>query len=236
MGENCAAQAVWLGGQLNISANVRDSIPLNAYEAQFRMALMNEKYKAATIACEKAVEFHPIAAGLAIDGSFIASFHLDDPEQAIRIIDAAHPETQNSFLLHNNKAAALACLGRTDEARISHDRAGKILKSIENNQTDIFVHIATRGLIEYRAGNLMLGRAYYRKAVLGFKQLGAVKEERIGTLFWISEEIRAETSVMPTTAIEEIAGSRSKMLSQLKELQDRLMAVPSSYIDKHLLI
>lgn len=223
LGENSAAQAAWLAPRLNLLDELQASLPSDAFEAQYRLFKQSEDYRNAVTACERAVKFHPIAASLAEDGSFISALYLGDHAQAIRIIDAANPDAQKSFLLHNNKACSLACSGNTDDAKISHEKAGRL---VVGDGVDHYVHLATRGLIEFRMGNIERGRAFYRKAIRGFELGKQLKETRLATLFWANEEVEASTNIVDPELLTKAPSAIGSVRSLLDTVRDKLDAIP----------
>ena len=96
-----------------------------------------------------------------IQGSFIALVALEDGKQGLKILDKAlQLNTENNLIL-NNLAVAHAYNGDTQEAekkinRINYAKADDISR---------ITNMATKGLIEYRKGNLKKGRELYSQAL-----------------------------------------------------------------------
>lgn len=203
--ENSLAQAEWASSQHGIDAPSSDKLanPLS-FEAR---ALANAAVAKWEESIEAAIGWHadqPFDPSPAIFLSYIASITAENyvlAEEAARRGLIANP---THGLLRNNLVFALANQGKTADAK---DQLLRIPQP-DPGTRDSFTLMATKGLVRFREGDLVGGRAFYSSAV---ERLLSVPENRdAGTLaqiFWAREELRAGTSQAPAlvTAARDLA-------------------------------
>jgi tetratricopeptide (TPR) repeat protein len=108
-----------------------------------------------------------------------------DYKQTILLADRGLRYEPTSSTILNNKAFALACMGRLDEAE-------RILETIPNEGgLWSLVSEANRGLIAFRRHLNDLGVQQYRVAIAGFHKLNDAGNERIARSFLAREAVLA---------------------------------------------
>ena len=158
------AQTVWAAREKDELIRVPDANALKgSAEASARDALAQLKWKEAQTACKAWYHDEPFATTPAIVLSSLLSTHLDDHAGAIEIADSSLLVNPRHPYLLNNRAFALATIGRLDEAestiiKIKND-------SIEQDATNHICTTATLGLIAFRRGDSETGERLYRKAM-----------------------------------------------------------------------
>ena len=98
----------------------------------------------------------------------------------------------DNFILTNNLCYSLINLGRIEEAEIGMKR---LSKQIRDNQ--ILFYQATKGLLEFKKGNIGLGREYYSKCIEKCNEIG---EPRLGIQAYLNLAI-AESEAKTAEAI-----------------------------------
>jgi len=182
--ENTIAQAEWLAPSLKQKI-VRPKKAIRApFEADARLAFRDGDYNKALNSAKEWFRFQPFTSRPAILASYIASVCLEDYQAAIDITEEALLSSPDSFLLHNNQAFALASLNKTAEAeqRLSTLRQANIPDDEHNTL------LATRGLIEFRKGNIVEGRSLYETAISALKNRKEFRSAALATFFWAREE------------------------------------------------
>jgi len=122
-------------------------------------------------------------------GSYLGITLLGDYEFALQCADIGlMAEPEDSTLL-NNKAVALAYNGETSDVIATF----KLISSIGGPSHPQFVHTATAGLLNFRAGFVDEGREHYRRA----RDLAPTKSKGLVLLHWAGEEIRLGSDDAP---------------------------------------
>jgi tetratricopeptide (TPR) repeat protein len=103
----------------------------------------------------------PFSSRPVIFASYLASNVLGLPDKAVEMIDKSLISNPCDEMLLNNRAFALAQLGRLDEARAAIADGKKCAHDAKASAP----LTATEGMIEMRAGNLERGQELYRSAI-----------------------------------------------------------------------
>ena len=159
-------------------------------------------------------------------GSYIAIEALGDADRAERILRKGLVANGNDTVLLNNLAIAMAMQGRLGEARSTLAKAEKKLAG--SPFEDKVVLMATSGLIDYRTGNIELGREKYLDAIKIASESGHVDDARRAALYLVLEELEARTlasrslSSIIVRKVEKAGGSegwpeRSALLNRIKQ-------------------
>ena len=159
--ENAAAQVVWARSRVGWDGLPEATLAIpDSYEARSRAAFENERW---SDALEEALAWfadEPFATRPAATASFTAAVVLGQHALASSLLERALQANPNDQTLLNNAAFSLASLGRIKEARQKLDRLGP---AIAEDGLDVAV-LATRGLVEFRSGNVAEGQKLYLRA------------------------------------------------------------------------
>lgn len=187
--ENAVAQAEWA----STNGLALDPVSLDmprTYEARALRHSHEGEWGLATQAGLDWLADQPFAVDAATFTSYAASIGAEDfraAEYAARIGLVANPD---EHLLRNNLAFALALQGRASEAAGElehvpfHAMSGRDRATVR----------ATRGLIQYRLGNVIAGRALYVDAIAELKREQAQDLASLAMSLWAREELSAKTA------------------------------------------
>ncbi|MBU1702310.1 MAG: hypothetical protein KJ970_09695 [Candidatus Eisenbacteria bacterium] len=189
--ENTVAQIEWLGVALRQEVARPSQIVVATYEADARRSLRAGEFEQALGYAKGWCRFQPFASRPVILASYIAAVCLQDDEEALAILERAEATAPDSFLIKNNHAFSLASLNRVaDAAKVQQSIDQASLRARERS-----TFAATRGLIEFRKGDLQEGRRLYAKAISDLKNVGDYRGATIATLFLAREELRVSSPV-----------------------------------------
>ncbi len=207
--ENTVAQLVWLNQQdPRLTFRLDQFDHLTPSEARTRDETSRGNFKAALTSAWAWLDDQPFSVGPAASGSFAASSGEDDQEGALKILERGLTANPGHMLLLNNKAYALASLGRVREAEEAISR----VSSGQNRGAEITL-VATRGLVEYRKGNHQAGRELYDLAI-GLFGAGSANKSRallmharesfVANAAWAKEIYADAIKTVSTTSPPEI--------------------------------
>lgn len=186
--ENSLAQAAWLhnevGGAIEMDAAPR---VIGAYEARTLRASHEGEWATGVGAAGDWLDDEPFSAAPAVTGSHMAIVGLGSYEKALSFTDRALIANRESFPLRNNRAFALAHLGRLDEA---HGELKRIPVA-DLEQRELVYLAATTGFIRFRAGDAEQGRHLYAQAEQLARRIGAAGEVASALTFLALEEARS---------------------------------------------
>ena len=188
--ENAAAQAEWAFGEIDNLAVATQVAPERSYEAEALSHLGRGEWD---LAIENARLWRldePFSARSAYFGSWTASVVRDDAELALQFANLGLSTKPKDKLLLNNKAVALALLGRPIEAR----QALQLISPADLQDGLEATYVATQGLIEYRCGQPEVARALYESARELTRKRKNAREEAWSMLFQAREERRFDAS------------------------------------------
>jgi len=193
--ENTLAQAEWVSQ--NIGLTIERTSKVNAaFEADSRRFFYDEKYKEALEEALKWLRFQPFCSHPVEQATYIAGTCLNDFKEAVRIVkEESRCLLNENFLINNNYIFSLASLDRIQEAeqQLATINFGSL------TERDQGVYQATKGLLEFRKGNIEPGRLLYEDAIKRFQKL---KEERcvaLATFYLAREEQRVGHNVKEMT-------------------------------------
>ncbi len=162
--EQGLAQTVWAAREVDPLIRVPDRHALRkSAEARARDAVAQLRWRDAEKACKEWRHEEPFATMPAVILSSLLSTHLSDEEGAVEAANAGLVANPNHPVLLNNRAFALANMGRLDEAETDIKRITN--ESTDQNVTNRICITATKGLIAFRRGQQKKGEHHYRRAM-----------------------------------------------------------------------
>jgi tetratricopeptide (TPR) repeat protein len=143
----------------------------------------------------------PFAAVPAVFGSHEAAL-ARNYDEAIRFASFGLVANPEEFLLRNNLAFALASIGRVREAQ---DQVQLIREAVLTSEERLTLQ-ATRGLIAFRAGDVVHGRELYEQTIADAQD---VTQKALAMIMLAREEIVAHTplGVVTRLAAEQVVAS-----------------------------
>jgi tetratricopeptide (TPR) repeat protein len=186
--ENSLAQAAWLErreGHFHPKASALTPSPeVNAW-----IARLSSDWGGALREFRKWQNGEPFSSRPAFFGSQLAGTAMEDYELAAEIAEKAIISNPDDVSLYNNRAWALALAGRVDEA----EAVMTLTKNLGVNDSARIVLTATRGLIAFRKGLVLAGRALYLDAIREARTQRDSLKEYDATIRHAIEEMRAGT-------------------------------------------
>ena len=210
--ENALAQAAFMQNMLGEhKEKIRPERLPQSFEAQSRLSFRNGDFRVALREAINWLAYQPFSTAPATFGSYIAGVALCQFEESIKIAKMGLMSHPRDFMLTNNRAFGLASLDKIGEAQVLLD---SIVDAGLSEPNKAVLH-ATRGLIEFRKGNILEGRKLYSIAVESFKHLKDTRSEALALYFWAREE-KSSKSVL-ANRLSEDALEKAKSLN-IKEL------------------
>ncbi len=158
------AQTVWAARDVDKLIRVPSPDALKgSAEACARDAFARLQWREAETACKAWYHEEPFASTPAVALSSLRATHLGDHEGAVQAADAGLMANPRHLPLLNNRAFALATVGRLDEAEADIKVAKN--QGAAQNVTPRICVTATEGLIAFRRGRLEEGEHHYRRAI-----------------------------------------------------------------------
>ncbi|MCK1552710.1 hypothetical protein IVB11_27625 [Bradyrhizobium sp. 177] len=157
--ENSVAQVQW-ASRRDPTINVSHDLTANASEALAWEQLSAHRWNDVIEATRLWHEIEPFSLRPAVMGSFVGVGHLGDGRVGEEFARRGLIANKGAQVLHNNLAVSLAIQGRIQDARIE---LANVRPSPKTN--DEIVNLATRGLIEMRAGDIAGGADLYRRSI-----------------------------------------------------------------------
>jgi tetratricopeptide (TPR) repeat protein len=213
--ENAAAQAEWAFSEIDNLDVTTQVAPERSYEAEALSDLGRGEWD---LAIENARLWRldePFSARAAYCGSWTALVVRDDPELALQFADLGLSTKPKDKLLLNNKAVALALLGKPEEAR----ETIQLIQLPDLKDGMEATYIATQGMIEYRFGNPEIGRILYEKAREVTRRQKNIREEAWSMLFQAREERRFDAH-----AADHLLREAQKKIDQLRPRETAVAA------------
>lgn len=231
--DNALAQAAWAGRRrsgITVSEGLVERVPRTFEVAAWRQYTAGNWQEALRESYEWVAD-EPFASRAAEFSSYLAAAAAEDFAASIRIADRGLASNPNDALLLNNKAAALAHLGKVAEARAVMER----LLTVHNHTSPTHT-AATAGLICFRDGDPDTGRMLYRTALERAERGPNRNEVRAAALYYLArEEARARTPFAAAAiaeACESLRSAKSPIaplyLRRLKEVVEQRELEPGS--------
>jgi len=156
--ENTIAQAQWAIhkiGELPISA-----LSVNSYEANSYQNQIKENWEGALDEALNWLVDEPFSSSPANHASYIAGAFIDNHDISIKVCDIGLRSNPNEFSLLNNKAYSQAVKNQTT---LAENAFNQIVYS-NLTESEKVTYLATKGLINYRKGNIEVGSNLYDDA------------------------------------------------------------------------
>jgi tetratricopeptide (TPR) repeat protein len=172
--ENAMAQIAWVNKKMGLVGNheLAYAHADNDYEAQiYTKVAKNPDWMSVFNVTTKWAAYQPFSRPPIYLGSTIASSILEDYPAAIQLLNAGYEINNKDNTLINNLVYTYALMGKEHEAR------GKLRLINNKKMTDAekICLTATKGLVEYRFGEVEKGRFLYSEAM----RLAKMKSKRL---------------------------------------------------------
>lgn len=184
--ENTVAQAHWARRHLQSLRISESNLAIHrGYEARARRAMEDLEWHSARDEVSHWQMDEPFSSRPACLGSYLGITFLGDYQFALQCTDIGLMAEPNDPTLLNNRAVALAYNGQL----VSAFETFKSISSVGDSRHPLYVHTATAGLLNFRAGFIEEGREHYRRA----RDLAPQLLKGRVLLHWAGEEIRLQS-------------------------------------------
>ena len=222
--ENALAQIFWakenrhLNDGFGLDALVKSAV--DAYEADYRVALINGDVCSALHSAQTWHDDEPFAARPCVEIAYAASI-LDDHELTIRMArDVKKLDGRRDPGLELNAIFSKLSSGNLnpakDKVEINRLRA-RIETAITNGDGNSYHAVANLGLWEYRYGDISVGREYYQQAIADAQKLHFSEAAAWAAIFAAREAILSGDA------------SADAILLQAKDLAHKTKNKPSEF-------
>jgi len=211
--ENSVAQAVWADTKSQLHLQLMPREWPTAYEAEALAHYEDREWKKSAERCELWQLDQPFSASPAWHGTFTAAVAMRDYAKGASFAEHGLVANPGDFTLRNNLAF---CLINQDQLKRAEEELSEIdASNLEPRYAAVLA--ATNGLLNYRRGNIELGRTMYEEA------RRVARSERRPNLLALATMYHA---------IEEIAisahgceGLRAEALELMKQSKDAVFRV-----------
>lgn len=212
--ENAIAQITWINKNACNVESIMRSIPDTScnFEAETRWYYDAQEWEKALELANLWQEYQPFSREPAMVSSFVATDFLMDYQKAEITLCRGLNSNPTDYRLLNNYVYVLALSGQLDKANDAFLRAEKY------SPDDYIPLIATAGLLNYRQGNVELGKAFYLKAIDTSKQKNSIDLVYRATLCFAREEKRCGHPV--GYILSSVEGSKYALL---RKQYDRIL-------------
>lgn len=157
--ENVIAQAEWATQQMS-GFEIDPTVDESAYEAKTLDLVYKEEFELAYPEAINWILDQPFSREPVVTAGYVASM-IDDSDKSLSILEFGLKVNPGDFTLLNNKAYDLAVLGRHSDARLAFSK----IDSNCLNENERIVHTATKGMLDYMAGQIPSGEGHYNESV-----------------------------------------------------------------------
>ena len=223
--ENSVAQAEWAfrkGYAIHFDDGFLKSCP-NSYEAHSRASYQKGRWKEVLGQCNLWQRDQPFSSQPGALGSFVAAVALTDYSATKKFAERSLVANPRDAILLNNLAFAQINLGELDDAENTLSR----LKT--SNAQEIGPTItATRGLLQFRKGNVDSGRMLYGDAIEKAKAKNDKRSVALATMFHALEEFSQtrgdiDPDLLMTPATELLAKMSDPLASTLSKRLEKIV-------------
>ncbi|MDB5033129.1 MAG: tetratricopeptide repeat protein [Chlorobi bacterium] len=225
--ENTVAQALWVANRdSDLDVNPWDFDIPRLYEAKATQARSEGDWNGTVEESSNWLIDQPFSSRPAVLGSYVSGLILQEYELSEAIARYGLYANPHDHMLLNNRAVALAHIGRLREAEIMLHRA--MIRPAPQKETTA-VLIATSGLLLYRQGSTKEGREAYIKAIEFAHAHGLKDIEAIAAICMASEDIRVRA--LTSQASLDMAIKRMDLIERPEKgvLCDRLLEDKQRY-------
>ncbi|WP_420971607.1 hypothetical protein [Bradyrhizobium sp. B120] len=202
--ENAVAQAHW-ASRRDSSIDVHADVTPNTFEALAFEQQLAGNWSGTLDAVTKWLDIEPFSVRPAVMGSFVAVAHRGDGKAGEEFAKRGLIANKGDAMLHNNLAVSLAIQGKLAEASAELETV-----KFRHGAAEEAVNLATRGLIQMRAGAVHEGSHLYGQAIeLALKLKNPILWCRAAA-FFLHECARFDKS-----EIEEMAGKVMRVYDRL---------------------
>jgi tetratricopeptide (TPR) repeat protein len=223
--ENTLAQTESLADELNLGFDPEEYELPAMFEAEARFLSNNSEYKKALKAAIKWFHYQPFSPEPAIYGSYIAAVCLRDHKAALEILNSAKKVSNKNFLVNNNLAFSYASLNKIEEA----EKSIKEISHLELPEHNIATLLATKGLIEFRKGNLEDARDLYKSSIDKFIKLDEKGSLALAYLFLAREEFNHSKERFEEAYVKAVKIARNLSINEILNF-DFKQSLPSKFI------
>ncbi|MEL6300126.1 MAG: hypothetical protein AAFR75_00335 [Pseudomonadota bacterium] len=203
--DNTVAQAHWARRHIRSLSLSASNMGINrGFEARAHGAYDEKNWLAAKMETSRWQLDEPFSCHPASFGSYLGVTILGDYEFALQCAEIGLMAEPRDATLLNNKAVALAYMNETKQAFETF----RLIPTEDTENHPQYVHIATAGLLNFRAGYVEEGREHYQRA----SDLTQGKAKSRVLLHWAGEELRVQSADAPK--LRELA------IDLLKRTQD----------------
>jgi tetratricopeptide (TPR) repeat protein len=219
--ENAVAQAIWAAHAANAAEPTIEHLTMGrAFEAQAREAAHSGDWLAAVVASDDWFADQRFSVAAAAFGSYAASVGLGDYRRGLEFAELGLEANPHDHLMLNNVAFCAASLGDYVKAEVA---LGKVPASAFDSDG---VLLATKGLVEFRKGNIDSGREFYNRSIEFFRSERLPKSVALACIFLAREELEAETdaasSVVESAIVTSAGRAEPEIVRWLNFLKSKL--------------
>lgn len=212
--ENTVAHAHWARRHLKSLAVSESHLAIHrGFEARAWRAMENLEWHVARDEVSHWQMDEPFSSRPASLGSYLGITLLGDYEFALQCTEIGLMAEPDDSTLLNNRAVALAYTGQIASAVNTF----KSISLVGESSHPVYVHTATAGLLNFRAGFVDEGREHYRRAL----DLAPPSSKGRVLLHWAGEEIRLQSddaSELRKMALEYLEKEKDPAKDQMERV------------------
>ena len=232
--ENSIAQVAWASRRYN-AIHFRDQnlTLVNAFEARSWTHYWKGRWENAIQQCKFWQFDQPFSSRPSSQGSYVAAVALEDYETSEWFATRGLMANPSDFTLLNNLAFARINRGNFEGAKEALTKVDRFQLS---NRERVVLR-ATRGLLEYRTGNVVSGRRLYKEARSKARQMQSHVSNKLlafASVFHAIEEISQKVLDYKPVLHEAYRALKREQDPICKVLEHRLTKLTSSLPDKTL--
>lgn len=220
--DNALAQFAWAAEVLNMQTDQEsvEHVP-RSFEARALMLFRGGRWQDTVDQCANWLSDEPYSARPAVLGSFVASELLQDLDRASQFLTWGLSINDHEFGLLNNQSYCLALTNRIKDARAYYER----ISEADLHPQQRVVWLATRGAIEFRSGNISLGRQSYAEAIDAASRLRDELLLARAALNLAREELccGVDTDLEAIRKLIDVTGAAAKSHLSVGVLRDRVI-------------
>ena len=194
--ENSIAQATWAWRRHGIQFDGQYPTVSNTFESEFWTCYQESQWENAIERCKLWQYDQPFSSRPSIAGSYISGVALEDYAASARFAEQGLVANPTDFTLWNNLAYARINLGNMEGANEALSRASRSPVSEQHRA----VLQATKGLLEFRTGNVARGRQLYSDARSKAEKMRN-GDKRLPTLISVFHAIEEASLEVPDTRL-----------------------------------